>query len=65
MYLSDDPQAPVYAQQVITITCPIHGQFLETAFRHIAGHGCPVCDYENPEHLDDLLEASFAKLMSK
>lgn len=27
----------------ITITCPIHGDFIQQAYVHIQGHGCPLC----------------------
>ena len=27
----------------VTITCPIHGDFIQTAFRHLRGDGCPMC----------------------
>lgn len=28
------------------ITCPIHGDFLQTPKNHLNGHGCPVCGKE-------------------
>ena len=27
----------------VTITCPIHGDFLQTPDKHLQGHGCPIC----------------------
>jgi len=27
----------------VIITCPIHGDFLQSPYEHICGHGCPVC----------------------
>lgn len=27
----------------LTITCPIHGDFVQTANIHLCGHGCPEC----------------------
>ena len=30
--------------QALLITCPDHGAFIETATRHLDGHGCPICD---------------------
>lgn len=27
----------------VTITCPIHGDFIQLAKIHLAGHGCPEC----------------------
>jgi len=31
----------------VTITCPKHGEFRQTAGNHIKGQGCPKCNYEN------------------
>ena len=30
----------------IIITCPKHGDFLETPYLHLKGHGCPKCGYD-------------------
>ncbi len=30
--------------EIIIITCRIHGDFRETPNRHLQGHGCPTCD---------------------
>ena len=27
----------------VTITCPIHGDFVQYPFTHLNGHGCPTC----------------------
>lgn len=27
----------------INITCPVHGEFVQTPDNHIHGHGCPLC----------------------
>lgn len=27
----------------ITVTCPTHGDFIQKAFSHASGHGCPKC----------------------
>lgn len=36
----------------ICITCPIHGDFIQTAAHHMKGHGCPKCKGEkNRERL--------------
>ena len=29
------------------ITCPIHGDFLQSAHSHIKGQGCPKCGIES------------------
>ena len=31
------------------ITCPIHGDFLQTPGKHLRGHGCPICGESNLE----------------
>lgn len=33
----------ISAKQVLTITCPIHGDFDQDASGHLAGNGCPSC----------------------
>lgn len=30
----------------VTITCPVHGDFQQRAYHHLAGHGCPECARE-------------------
>lgn len=32
-----------YSNQKVIITCPIHGDFMQTPNDHIAGRGCPKC----------------------
>lgn len=32
-----------YAQEKVTITCPIHGDFKQTPNKHLQGQGCPEC----------------------
>lgn len=31
------------ANYKVTITCKLHGDFLQIARNHIRGHGCPEC----------------------
>ena len=31
-------------RSLITIICPRHGEFRQTAHTHISGHGCPICN---------------------
>ena len=31
------------AYSIVTITCPLHGDFLQIARTHLYGHGCPEC----------------------
>ncbi len=31
------------ANNYVTITCPLHGDFQQTPSSHLAGHGCPHC----------------------
>lgn len=42
----------------ITITCPIHGDFVMLASNHALGYGCPKCDYSR-------LESFFASELDK
>ena len=37
----------INSQTPVTITCPIHGDFLQTPKKHLQGHGCPQCAIEN------------------
>ena len=44
----------------LVITCPIHGDFLQTPNKHLIGHGCPKCRYEKSSRalrrtLDDVI----------
>jgi len=32
------------ALEPVTITCPLHGDFEQTASRHLSGHNCPRCE---------------------
>lgn len=47
----------------IIITCRKHGNFSETPLRHLLGYGCPVCDLEDPDSLNEKLHNAFYKLM--
>lgn len=49
----------------IRIGCPIHGQFMLTPLMHLVGYGCPICDAEDPDSLNEKLHNAFEKLMSK
>ena len=31
------------AQEKVTITCPMHGDFIQKANSHLNGYGCPIC----------------------
>lgn len=49
----------------LVITCPIHGDFLQTPNKHLIGHGCPKCRYEKSSRalrrtLDDVIAKSKA-----
>lgn len=35
------------ALQLVTITCPTHGDFPQAAYSHLSGHGCPGCKADN------------------
>lgn len=30
-------------RSIITICCPIHGEFKQSVMKHLVGHGCPLC----------------------
>lgn len=34
-----------FSRQKVIITCPIHGDFLQTPNKHLCGRGCPKCKY--------------------
>lgn len=46
----------------VVITCKLHGNFSMTPLNHLLGHGCPICDAENPEALEEKLLNSYDKL---
>lgn len=35
----------------VIITCPTHGDFLQTPHAHLYGHGCPICGLSKGEEL--------------
>ena len=35
------------SSSMLTITCPIHGEFNQLASNHVRGQGCPKCRYDN------------------
>lgn len=35
------------AQTKVVIICPIHGEFLQSAYGHLEGRGCPICGIES------------------
>jgi len=40
----------INSKSKVTITCPVHGDFLQKANTHTSGHGCPKC---SPNYLKD------------
>ncbi len=34
----------IYSEEKVIITCPNHGDFSQTAYQHLQGHGCPLCN---------------------
>lgn len=36
-------------RSLITIVCPIHGEFKQRAMKHLKGHGCPKCNQSKME----------------
>ncbi len=43
-------------QEDITIICPKHGRFIQKAFTHLSGHGCPNCNVVTSAGHDDLIK---------
>lgn len=39
------------AHDFVIITCKIHGDFKQKAYGHLAGQGCPLCNYSKGEKL--------------
>ena len=39
------------SKELLTITCPIHGDFEQTPNHHLGGEGCPVCKQSKGERL--------------
>lgn len=40
------------AHTLISITCPIHGDFLQTPNSHLRGRGCPDCQWSNSSKME-------------
>lgn len=32
-----------HSRSMVTIICPLHGEFVQKAYKHMGGNGCPVC----------------------
>lgn len=43
------------------IICPIHGEFEQSAWTHIKGHGCPSCSKNKKFTKEDFIKASIIK----
>lgn len=37
----------IRAKEKVIITCPMHGDFLQTPDAHLSGQGCPICKKDN------------------
>lgn len=51
----------VHSKMPVIITCPIHGDFLQSPNAHLCGHGCPKCALEERQkkktlHTEDFIE---------
>lgn len=40
----------------VIITCPIHGDFLQTPYHHLRGHGCPYCGHNHRYSTEEFVE---------
>lgn len=45
----------------ITITCPLHGDFLQIPSNHLKGHGCQECQYELITSINSKTQDNFIK----
>lgn len=43
------PQAYAGAKKPIRVECPTHGEFLQSAWKHLSGHGCPRCGQKSAQ----------------
>lgn len=43
-YLYDNVQY-TGSEKHVSITCPVHGDFEQTPYKHLSGQGCPACNY--------------------
>ena len=48
--------------QKTTITCKIHGEFLQAPGSHIQGHGCPKCRDDSNKQKKTMTQEEFIKL---
>lgn len=49
----------------IKIICPIHGEFEQEARKHLDGHGCPKCGFENTKNKQSYSTQKFVELSNK
>ena len=49
-------------RNLIVITCPIHGDFLQTPKKHLQGQGCPKC---SQERLKEEKQGKFSVFLTK
>jgi hypothetical protein len=54
-FYSYDKSVYENARSKLIITCPIHGDFIETAYEHKQGHGCPSCNMSRLENDIEIL----------
>lgn len=43
-------------KDIVTIICPIHGEFRQSAYVHIRGSGCRSCGNSSPEEFKKIVE---------
>ena len=51
--------------ELITIICPIHGEFQQRAVKHLIGHGCQKCGIENRREKQFLNKEEFVDRAKK
>lgn len=56
-----DKATQIYDKNKVTITCPVHGDFLQNMYRHMTGTNCPNCVIDRKRELFKLPLESFIK----
>ena len=49
----------VHSQVKVPIVCKIHGEFLQSPQKHLAGQGCPLCKFEKSASKQRLTSEEF------
>lgn len=55
----------IHKNDMVKITCPVHGEFEQRVYSHMAGHGCTKCKYEKLSKINDLQRSTLEIFISK